>query len=113
MPRTSGIDAEKAERAALILKHAPFLTAEEAMLAAKFPAEQASLKSMQRKVRRSLPGGTKRNSIAISSSSGHAGTSISINFDKLSDISPLTDASGQIEMDENTPLSPQQKAKKQ
>ncbi len=39
------------------------------VLAAKFPSEQASLKSMQRNVRQSLPGGTKRNSIAISSSS--------------------------------------------
>jgi hypothetical protein len=59
MPQTSVIDSEKAERAAYILKNAPFLTAEEAMLAAKFPAEQASLKSMQRKVRQTLPGGTK------------------------------------------------------
>ncbi len=113
MPRTSVIDSEKAERAAYILKHAPFLTAEEAMLAAKFPAEQASLNSMQRKVRRSLPGGTKRDSIALLSTSSHAVTSISLTSDKVSDISPLTDTSGRIGTDENTPPSPQQKPKKQ
>jgi hypothetical protein len=113
MPRTSVIGAAKAERAAFILKNAPFLTAEEAMLAAKFSSEQASLKSMQRNVRRSLPGGTKRNSIALLSTSSHPVTSISTHSDKISDISPLTDTTGRIETDENTPPSPQQMPKKQ
>jgi hypothetical protein len=113
MPRTSVIDSAKAKRAAYILKNAPFLTAEEAMLAAKFPAEQAKLKSMQRNVRRNLPGGTKRDSIALLTASSHSVTSISVSSDKFTDISPLTDASERSEMDENTPPSPQQKPKKQ
>jgi hypothetical protein len=83
------------------------------MLAAKFLSEQASLKSMQCNVRRSLPGRTKRDSIAILSTSSHAGTSITVNSDKFTDISPLTDASGRVETDENTPPSPQQRPKKQ
>ncbi len=113
MPRTSIIDSAKAERAAFILKNAPFLTAEEAMLAAKFHPEQASLKSMQRNIQRSLPGGTKRDSIALLNSSSHAVTSISVRSDKMSDISPLTDTSGRIGTDENTPPSPPRKEKKQ
>lgn len=67
MPQTNNIDSAKAERAAFILlKHdAPFLIVKLAILAAKFLSEQASLKSMQRNVRWSLPDRRKHNSIAI------------------------------------------------
>ena len=107
MPQTSVIDSAKAKRAVYILKNAPFLTAKEAMLAAKFPAELAKLKSMQQNVRWNLPGGTKQDSIALLTASSHGVTSISVSSDKFTDFSPLTDASQQIEMDENTPPSPQ------
>jgi len=102
-------DQPKVAVAASILIRAPMLTVREAMLAAEFSVSEASMKSLQRKVTRSLPHKTKRglkhalptSSILTQKSTGGSST--------ISDISPLTDISGK----ENVPPSPPQKEKKQ
>ena len=103
-------DQPKVARAASILIRAPMLTVREAMLAAEFSVSEASMKSLQRKVTRSLPHKTKRglkhaalptSSILSQKSTGGSST--------MSDISPLTDISGI----ENVPPLPPQKTKKQ
>jgi hypothetical protein len=110
MSRVTIVDQPKVAVAASILIRAPMLTVREAMLAAEFSVSEASMKSLQRKVTRSLPHKTKRglkhaalptSSILSQKSTGGSST--------MSDISPLTDISGI----ENVPPSPPQKTKKQ
>jgi hypothetical protein len=54
MPQTSIVDEEKAKKAVNILLWMPQLTVWEAMILADFIKDQANMKSMQRKVARSI-----------------------------------------------------------
>ena len=109
MPRSSLCDADKVAKAVSILTRAPTLSVREAMLAAEFPASEASTKSMQRKVARSLPGkskgGMKTNNLQRPPpvSSVHLDNTVS----ELSDLTNVLSTNG------NFSPSPPRKMKKQ
>jgi len=111
MPRTSVLDPEKVAKAASLLKQAPILTVRQAMLASEFTIKEASTKWMQRKVARSLPGKTKRNSTDNSSDHRPVSSISNRNSEISTTMLPLSDPSFVVN-DKNKSPSPQRKLKK-
>jgi hypothetical protein len=86
MPRTSILDEDKVKAAVAILTRAKGLTVREAMILAKFTEAEASTKSMQWKVARSMPMKAKKASLAaarasVSMSTGGPADTVHLNND--------------------------------